>query len=220
MLPPESLDELLDRARAIAGRTLGDLAREQGIDLADDGVRTKGKFGQLVERALGGAGSSKSEHDFPAIATELKTIPLGPRGPIESTYVCTLPLAATDTMTWEASWVRAKLARVLFVPVWSVDPAWRGRRIGNAVLFEPTEAQEAVLRADFEEVVGLCGAGRAEEVDARLGRWLQVRPKAANGRVRTTTRAEDGEIVSTIPRGFYLRTRFTGAVLRDPRATP
>jgi DNA mismatch repair protein MutH len=30
----------------------------------------------------------------------------------------------------------------------------------------------------------------------------------------------DGEAIATVPRSFYLRPRFTGAVLRDPRAVP
>ena len=30
----------------------------------------------------------------------------------------------------------------------------------------------------------------------------------------------EGEAIATIPRGFYLRPRFTGAILPDPRALP
>lgn len=220
MDPPATVDDLVARATSLAGRTLGDVARSLGMTVGDDGVRTKGKFGQIVERALGGGESSRSEHDFPAIATELKTIPIGPRGPVESTYVCTLPLAGSEHMSWESSWVRAKLSRVLFVPIWVEVPSWRERRVGRPLLFSPTAAQEAILKADFDEVVGLFGAGRAEDVTAKLGRWLQVRPKAANGSARTSTRTETGEIVLTIPRGFYLRTRFTKAILRDAAALP
>ena len=61
---------------------------------------------------------------------------------------------------------------------------------------------------------------RIEELTAHRGRWLQVRPKAAHGRVRTVAFGAEGEAIATIPRGFYLRTRFTGAILADLRALP
>ena len=80
--------------------------------------------------------------------------------------------------------------------------------------------QERVLRGDFEEIMGAIGAGRIEELTARIGRYLQVRPKAAHGRVRTVSFGPEGEWIATVPRGFYLRARFTSALLRDPSALP
>jgi hypothetical protein len=57
----------------------------------------------------------------------------------------------------------------------SRTPSWRERRVGRPLLFSPTAAQEAILKADFDEVVGLFGAGRAEEV-GRLVRngWVRL----------------------------------------------
>jgi len=110
---------------------------------------------------------------------------------------------------------------VLFVPLVAADgEPWPARRIAAPVLWSPTPEQDAVLRADFDDVVGLIGVGRIEELTAHRGRWLQVRPKAAHGRVRTVAFGAEGEAIATIPRGFYLRTRFTGAILQDPRAMP
>ncbi len=64
-------------------------------------------------------------------------------------------------------------------------------------------------------------SGRAAVEDRAFGRWLQVRPKAADGSVRTLAPAgEDGALVETGPRGFYLRRRFVAAVLVDPEAMP
>jgi DNA mismatch repair protein MutH len=77
-----------------------------------------------------------------------------------------------------------------------------------------------VLRGDFDDVVGLIGIGRIEELTAHRGRWLQVRPKARDGSVRTIAWGGGGEAIATVPRGFYLRARFTGAVLADPSALP
>jgi DNA mismatch repair protein MutH len=216
------IEALLARARALVGVEVGELAARLGVSSAGDAVRTKGTPGAILELALGATGGSSKIHDFPELGVELKTIPVDLRGvPAESTHVCTLSLADAETQEWEDSWVRRKLARVLFVPLVAGDDApWPARRVGEAVLFSPTEAQEAVLRADFDDIVGLIGIGRIEELTAHRGRWLQVRPKAAHGRVRTVAFGVDGEAIATVPRGFYLRPRFTGAVLRDPRAVP
>lgn len=221
-LPPTSIEELVARARALAGATVEQLGVEVGIDTGGEAVRTKGTAGAVLEHALGATGGSAAVVDFPDLGVELKTIPVDEAGvPIESTYVCTISLVDAEDQEWSASWARAKLSRVLFVPlVGPVGIAWPKRTIGAAVLWSPTEEQESVLRADFDDAIGLIGIGRIEELTAHAGRWLQVRPKARDGSVRTIARGAEGESIATIPRGFYLRTKFTGAILRDPRAVP
>ncbi len=222
---PRDTGELLARARSLGGMRVGDVAASLGLAVSHgrvDAVRTKGTPGAILERALGATGGSTRERDFPELGVELKTIPIDERGqPIESTYVCTLSLADAEEQEWASSWVRAKLACVLFVPLVGADGvAWSERRVGDALLWSPTAEQEDVLRGDFDEVVGLVGVGRIEELTAHRGRWLQVRPKARHGRVRTVAWGAEGEPIATVPRGFYLRTRFTGAILADPTATP
>jgi DNA mismatch repair protein MutH len=63
--------------------------------------------------------------------------------------------------------------------------------------------------------MGILGSGRVEGLTARTGRWLQARPKAAHGRTRTRAYGPEGEPIESLPRGFYLRARFTEAILRD-----
>jgi len=207
--PPRDEAELLSRALAL-----------RGMPVEATGVHGKGKVGERVERALGASGGSTATWDFPALGVELKTIPLdAARGaPRESTFVCAVSLADADRAEWATSWVRGKLSRVLWVPVEVHEDGTR--RIGEARLWSPSVEQERILAGDFEEILGRVGLGDVEGVTARLGRWLQLRPKAAHGRVRTLVRAADGELVATVPRGFYLRARFTGAILRDGLALP
>jgi DNA mismatch repair protein MutH len=207
--PPRDEAELLARARALRGT---------GVEAS--GLHRKGKVGELVERALGASGGSQATWDFPDLAVELKTIPVDARtgAPSESTFVCAVSLADADRAEWSDSWVRAKLSRVLWVPIEALPDG--SRRVGDARLWSPTPEQESVLAADFEEILGRVGMGDVEGITARLGRWLQLRPKAAHGRVRTVVHGADGELVATVPRGFYLRARFTRAILRDGSATP
>lgn len=222
MIAPRDEAELLERARALTGRTLGEIAAEVSVSLAGGGLRTKGKLGEVIERALGATGGAAAVPDFPELGVELKTIPVDERGePRESTFVCAFSLADADRAEWSTSWARQKLACVLWVPI-ETPPASAiaARRIGAPVLWRPTPAQEAVLAADFDDIMGLVGVGRVEDLDARAGRFMQARPKAAHGRVRTRAFGPEGEPIDALPRGFYLRARFTAAILKDPAALP
>ena len=217
--PPRDAPELLARAHALCGRRVESLGRELGMPIGASGAHTKGKVGELVERALGATGGSSATWDFPALQVELKTIPVDLRGvPRESTFVCAVSLLDADRAEWETSWVRSKLARVLWVPVETGDDG--ARTFGEARLWSPSAEQEGVLAGDFEEILGRVGAGGVEGVSAHVGRWLQLRPKAAHGGVRTRAPGDEGGTLTTVPRGFYLRARFTGAILRDVGAAP
>ncbi len=190
--------------------------------VGDDRVRTKGKFGNILERALGAHGGSGKVHDFPDLGVELKSIPIDERGrPKESTYVCTFSVADAEREEWASSWVKAKLACVLFVPLLIGGGEGPGARtVQRPVLWRPSTEQEAILNADFDDIVGLVGMGGIEELTAHEGRWLQVRPKARDGSKTAVAYGEDGDRIATVPRGFYLRPSFTDAILRDPTARP
>lgn len=213
--PPRDLSELARRAQALSGSSVAALARAYGARTEGPRVRWKGKIGELLERALGADGGAKPTPDFSALGVELKTLPLDAAGrPRESTFLCSFALVDADRADWSSSRVRAKLAHVLFVPL---HEAGLEATVGEPFFWRPTPAQEAIMRADFDDLVGLVALGQVEVVTGRLGRWLQLRPKAAHGRVRTHALGIDGERIATIPRGFYLRARVTRALLADPR---
>jgi DNA mismatch repair protein MutH len=210
---PETLEELLERARKLVGVRVADLAEREELRIDGDAVRTKGKVGELLERVLGATGVG-AEMDFPELEVELKTVPIEDGKPAESTFVCALPFGGVDRMEWATSWPRRKLSRVLWVPI-------RDRvEVGEAVLWSPSAEQDAALKDDFDEIVGRIAIGDIEDLSAHVGRYLQLRPKAATGSVRAPAPGRDGEVVSTVPRGFYLRAKFVGAILRDPSVMP
>ena len=215
MTPPASEAELLERARGIAGGSVAELAAALRLPVPGDPVRAKGWAGQLVETALGSPSAGEPGPDFPALGIELKTIPVDPDGrPRESTWVCVAPMENVTGLRWEDSLVRAKLARVLWVPiVGRRDDDFRARRIGAPFLWSPSPEEEAELRADWEEFIEDIALGRLAAVTARRGAALQLRPKAPNARAREWTTNEDGDRILVNPRGFYLRATFTAAVL-------
>ncbi len=205
------------RAEAIAGLSLGRLAETLGVVVPADLRRRKGWVGALLEAALGADAASLAEPDFRAIGVELKSLPLDAQGrPRESTYVCTVPLERACSEQWEASWLRRKLSRVLWLPV-EAEPTipLAERRIGNALLWSPDEIQAAQLRRDWEELMeALCLQGPGQ-LSARMGEVLQVRPKAAHSRVLAPAVSDEGEPTLSNPRGFYLRPAFTRALLKQ-----
>ena len=206
---PASEAELLDRARALAGRTIAEVAAQ--ISHALPTSRHKGYVGTLVERALGlhprGAGP-----DLRALGIEVKTTPIDPSGaPRETTFVCMVPREGLDR-DWALSAPRAKLARVLFVPV-EYAGTLATRRIGTAFLWSPDESDEAALASDWTELAGLLRAHGHEHVSARHGRLMQLRPKAARAASRWRATGEDDAPLLALPRAFYLRRPFVASIL-------
>jgi DNA mismatch repair protein MutH len=210
-----TIDELLQRARWLDGATVGELARRLGEPLEIDPRRTKGRIGELVERALGASAGNLDLPDFPQLGVELKTVPLDRAGRVrESTFVCALDLAAVDQVEWETSRVWRKLCCVLWVPVEAASVApLPARHIGTPMLWRPSPAERQLLADDWHELVGRIAVGGVEEVTAHLGQALQVRPKAKNSAARGSVSGPDGESLPTVPLGFYLRARFTEQIL-------
>jgi len=178
-------------------------------------LHAKGFVGALIEKLLGASATSKALPDFPELGIELKTIPVRPDGrPRESTFVCTIELADIADSEWETSRVRNKLAEVLWVPI-EADPRTilPERRVGTPFLWKLEGAWEKTLRADWEELASLVGRGQTELITAHLGVALQVRPKARDASARRRAFDEDGVAYRELPRGFYLRSSFTEAII-------
>ena len=213
--PPESEHELLDRAAQISGKTLQYVANLLNMDLPRDMSANKGLAGELLEAYLGATAGNLPEPDFQSIGVELKTIPVNHTGmPRESTYVCIVSMLPENNKCWEESMVKRKLSRVLWVPVEAeADIPLSMRRIGSAILWSPDAEQEQTLRQDWEELIDMILTGQLEKITASYGTYLQIRPKAQDGKSLQTGIGADGGLIQTLPRGFYLRTGFTANIL-------
>jgi DNA mismatch repair protein MutH len=217
---PASLDALLAHARALVGVELGDLADQLGLPVPPGNVRTKGWPGQLIEQELGVAVGGARGPDFAALGVELKTVPTGPDlVPRESTAVCQIDPVSIAAESWETSYVREKLRRVLFV---ALDVPARAssvgeRRVAAVRLWSPTPADDQILRADFELFVrGYFRQGRTAEITGHLGAALQVRPKGRNAADTRDGYDRHGRPTRVGKCGFYLRPAFVAGILRRP----
>ena len=214
---PKTTEELLSRAQAIAGLSFGELATQLDIPVPPDLKRDKGWVGMLLETALGATAGSKAEQDFRHLGIELKTIPINAQGyPLETTFVSLAPLIQNSGVNWQNSHVRHKLSRVLWIPIeGSRSIPLAERRIGTPILWQPSEQQERQLQRDWEELMDYIVLGQLDKINARLGEVLQLRPKGANSKSLTKGIGKNGEIIDTLPLGFYLRKAFTHEILQQ-----
>ena len=216
-MTPKTTEELLSRAQTIAGLSFGELATQLSIPVPPDLKRDKGWVGMLLETALGATAGSKAEQDFRHLGIELKTIPINAQGyPLETTFVSLAPLIQNSGVNWQNSHVRHKLSRVLWIPIeGSRTIPLAERRIGTPILWQPSEQQERQLQRDWEELMDYIVLGQLDKINARLGEVLQLRPKGANSKSLTKGIGKHGEIIDTLPLGFYLRKAFTHEILQQ-----
>jgi DNA mismatch repair protein MutH len=212
---PQTETELLQRAQSIAGVSFAELAHEADMTVPADLKRDKGWVGQLLEWHLGATAGSKPQQDFEHLGIELKSIPISHSGkPLETTFVCVAPLVGIHGVSWEQSHVRNKLSRVLWLPVEGErEIPLAERRVGSPLIWSPSTAEEALIKADWEELMELIAVGKIHEITAKHGQVLQLRPKGAHGRIKTDAYGAGGAPIKTMPKGFYLRTQFTAYIL-------
>jgi DNA mismatch repair protein MutH len=212
--PPETQAILLERAQALMGRSIYSVASQAGLKVPERLHRHKGWIGQLLEDVLGAEAGNQSRPDFVQLGIELKTLPLSAAGkPRESTYVCAInshQLETPASLHWRLSPVYRKLAKVLWVPLEAEPNIPLGERkfLEPFLWIMPTDIEE-VLRRDWEELMEALVLGYADELSAHQGSYLQIRPKAANAQVRSAYLNSVGKMTHIVPKGFYLRPRFT-----------
>ncbi|AAK03151.1 TPA: DNA mismatch repair endonuclease MutH [Pasteurella multocida] len=216
-MTPQTEQELLQRAQAIAGLRFAELAQSLHMPVPPDLKRDKGWVGMLIETALGATAGSKAEQDFAHLGIELKTLPINAQGmPLETTFVSLAPLTQNVGVSWENSHVRHKLSKVLWILVEGERQIpLSERRVGQPILWQPSAQQELRLKRDWEELMEYISLGKLEQINATLGEVLQLRPKGANSKALTRGIGKHGEMIDTLPLGFYLRKTFTAEILQQ-----
>jgi DNA mismatch repair protein MutH len=214
---PSNEQELLNRAKLAAGYSFAEIAQYVNISIPANLKKKKGWVGNLIETFLGANAGSKAERDFAHLGIELKTIPINKKGiPLETTFVSIIPLMENHGVIWETSHVKYKLSKVLWIPVEGERTIpLAERKVGQPILWTPTFEQEQQLKQDWQELMDMIVLGQVEKITARYGTYLQIRPKAANGRALTEAIGENGQIILTRPRGFYLKKSFTLQILQN-----
>jgi len=209
------VQQILDKSLELEGLTFLQLARSLALDIPQDLRAAKGWIGQAVEIFLGAKAGCLPVPDFPELQLELKTIPINKFGQAtESTYVTTLQLIGELNMQWKQSACFHKLQKILWIPIeGDKSIPYHQRRFGRAILWQPNQEQQAVLKNDWEIITEMVIQGAVEKIHGGIGKYLHIRPKAANSQAITTTLNEHGEVIYTLPRGYYLRSQLTNQIL-------
>jgi DNA mismatch repair protein MutH len=213
--PPETENELLARCNSIQGVSFLQLSIALGLSIPSNPLQRKGWTGMALEHILGTDANNKSEPDFLKLGIELKTLPIAKSGkPAESTFVTSIPLLSIHQQNWKSSQCYAKLKRVLWMPIeGDTEVPFEQRRIGCGFLWSPSSQEEQILSSDWDYLTLQISTGNLEGLDASVGTYLQVRPKAANGKSLCYAFDAHANKVLTLPRGFYLRSSFTNQIL-------
>lgn len=208
-------NELLAKAQELSGLSFFQLAQCLNLAVPTQTTHAKGWLGQAVEKYLGASSGSLPQPDFPELSIELKTVPVDKNARVlESTYVTVLSLLSDLEYDWQSSVCYKKLQNVLWIPVeGEKNIPFHQRRIGQARLWSPNEQQYLVLKQDWENIMEMVVTGKVEKLNGSIGHYLHVRPKAANASVITDSFDEDANLIKTLPRGFYLRTRLTNQIM-------
>ncbi len=213
--PPTTVEELALRAAQLAGKSIGELAQSNGVKLPKNLKTKKGWQGQFLEQCLGADAGNLSKPDFSLIDVELKTLPIDYSGKVkESTYVCVVDINNNLAVQWRESPVYKKLKHVLWIPIAKINgEPLSCSKIATPFFWQMDGSEELLLKSDWENAMELVSLGKIHQLNAKMGQILQVRPKAANSRVLTSSVDESGDPAQTLPRGFYLRPQFTQSLL-------
>ena len=217
---PKTIEELTVRFNTLTGQSLGTIANTLNIPVPSTLHHAKGWIGKLIEYALGATAGSKKQLDFPNLGIELKTLPINKKHhPNESTCICTAPIQS-KCLHWNNSWVYKKLRHVLWVPIENFPEKLIAERIiYTRFLWKPSIKQARILQEDWIELTELLQLGYVEQLSAKYGYYLHIRPKAANSRSLVNSINIYGEPIKTVPKGFYLRTTCTKEILQHQLET-
>lgn len=199
--PPKTRLQLYKRAKALCGKSVGEIANILQIPLPFNTCYAKGFAGQLAEIALGATAGAKPIQDFPELEVELKTIPLGNDAlPTETTHICVLLDSNLRGQRFETSNVYNKLKCILWLPIeGNTSIPLPDRCFGEAFFWSMTDAEKQQIKEDWEEIMEALILQNEQIKLSELGHILQLRPCG--------TRA--GQQVN----GFYLRRSFTKKIL-------
>ncbi len=181
--------EIIARAEAMRGRTLGELADSRWA--ADVSSKlNKGGAGAIVERYFGIKPNSDQAPDFATAGVELKVCPLVMDGASakrikERTSVTMIDYLALDRETWPTASVRGKIARILFVFYgWRPDIPLGEMRVEAVKLWAPPETMLPILERDWLTVWHKNRNGLAHELSEGDGLILGAVTKGATGAMR------------------------------------
>lgn len=203
-------NHLLKHAKSMHDHSINDLSIKYNIQLKEN-KKNKGYLGNIIENFFGLKNNNKPIKDFDSLGIELKTIPINNRGiPLESTFICSVPLIKNSGLIWNTSYVRYKINRILWVPIEkNKSTNIREYRVKYPFLWSPNYEEEKKIKTDWNEIMDMIVLGKINKINSKYGEVLFVKTKTNSKKNYTQAIGENGQPIFTIPKGFYLRKKFT-----------
>lgn len=210
--------EIVARAEAMRGRTLGELAESRWAAGVSSKLN-KGGAGAIVERYFGIEPNSDQAPDFAGAGVELKVCPLVMDGRAakrikERTSVTMIDYMALDRETWPTASVRGKIARILFVFYgWRPDVPLGEMRVEAIKLWSPPATMLPILERDWRTVWTKNRNGLAHELSEGDGLILGAVTKGATG----ATREQPYSSIPAKSRAWSLKPKLTWTIYSGTR---
>ena len=215
---PQTMAELEQRLHLIMGRSIGELTQLSKLNVAAYAT-AKGFAGQLVELFLGAHAHNQSGPDFTKLGIELKTVPVGfDLMPQEHTFICAADLAPRHMIPFAQSALFHKMQHMLFVMLLAPRNAGLSmgeRRILGYFFFDLTGEHRQQVETDYNEMQELLLSHQFDQLTSSLGNVLQLRPRGLPGKDVVAVHDEEGQLIYTKTRGYYLRSSFTRTLLQS-----
>lgn len=206
------------RARALAGRRLGDVTAVAAEETM--GTRTRGTVGHHLERYFGLTINSDQAPDFAELEIELKTVPVVPQGNThaakERTFITAIDYATIADTPFERSPLDRKTRSTLYVFYeWLPTTPVADYRVLRALLHDRDDLDELTLREAHGHVQDAVRRGEAHEL-SESDTW-GVGPATKDSRARDIPQPN-----SSIParrRAFAWRAAYTTRLFQVARLT-
>jgi DNA mismatch repair endonuclease MutH len=200
--------EILARAQLLESHVMGDIVGARFT--ASEAKRGKGEVGAAIEHFFGIPSNPRQEADFPSAGIELKVVPLlrsaqGIRVK-ERTVISMIGYDGLMLETWDSASVRKKL-KILFLFFEHLpDQPKSNFPIRGILLWEPDQATESFIHADWDRVFTKVRQGAAHLLSESDGRILGPCTKGPNAGVLRPQPFGD-ELATS--RAFALKPVFT-----------
>ncbi len=173
------LESILRYAGRLTGRTLGDFVETEDLIIGD--VRSKGKFGQIVESEFFMIPNNNfGEPDFREVGLELKVAPMkGGKDSLVSKERLVLGIIDYDEIPSRGfDMFLHKGSHILIVFYqWSEETDILSYPILKVVDWRPTEEELRLIREDWDVIEGYVLRGEAEKLSERHTKYLAANTK-------------------------------------------
>ncbi|QJC37502.1 hypothetical protein GJU02_02060 [Enterobacteriaceae endosymbiont of Donacia thalassina] len=215
LVPNENI--LFLRAKLITGYYIIDIIRWLNYKISDNFKKDKGIIGKLIEFYLiGKKNNNFLNQDIPYLGIEIKTITINIKNKIiNDIFICSFPLVNKNVVLFYKSNLYNKLSKILWIPIIikNINTPILMRKIGKPFFWTPSIDEKIKLNYDWNNLMKLLILGEITNINSYNGFILLVKNKGIK-RQLTKTINSMGEIISIIPKSFYLKKKFLNSLIK------